>query len=85
MIISKQKEKRRVVFQELREGMKLSTRELGDVMGIRHDNIARIENGTRGGSPTKTQMRFLKALVFIAGKGLIPELVKYLQGGEKNG
>jgi len=79
---SKQKEIRRVVFRELRGGMQLSTRELGDAMGIRHDNIARIENGTRGGCPTKIQMRFLKTFDFVAGKGLLPELIKYLQEDE---
>lgn len=85
IMTSKQKEKERVFFRELRERMQLSTRQLGDVMGIRQDNIARIENGTRGGGPTRTQGRFLKTLFFIANNGLLLELVKYLQDGEEDG
>ena len=67
-------------LKQIRQQMGLTQKQLGRTMGMRQEHISRLETGTR--EMTLQQENHLFVLVFLFGKGLLPELISTLE--EKN-
>lgn len=63
-------------IKEVRKNLDITQKQMAELLGMTQHRVSEIERGVNGRSETHIQVKLLKAIEFIAHKGLFEEFKK---------